>query len=170
MVLRRLFGQALEPVPRNSNPPSQCGPSARPLPRTASARLWGFPGWPRGGGPLARPAPGRRLERPARLRGLGSAWPRRPALRGLRRQVSLPSIPAPTLGARRAAAAWSGRAAGPASSPGPGTESSRKPAGASFSTARDCHPQDGAAAPRREGAFEPGERHPGATESPKLTF
>lgn len=138
--------------------------------RTASAELWGFPGGLRGGGPLARPAPGRRQERPARLRGLGSAWPCRPALWGLRRQVSLPSIPAPTLGGRRAAAVWSGPAAGPASSPDLGTDSSRKPAGASFSTARDCHPQDGAAAPRREGAFEPGERHPGATESPKLIF
>lgn len=107
-------------------------PPLQPLPLgglchwAASARLWGSQGWLSGGGPQARPAPGRSPERPTWLRGL-----RRPALWGLRRQVSLPSTPAPTLSARRAAAALSRPAAGPASAPAPGTDSSRKPAGAS---------------------------------------
>ncbi|KAM7325955.1 hypothetical protein ACRRTK_014433 [Alexandromys fortis] len=66
----------------------------------ASSVAWG--GWGCGEGPGARPAPGRRLALPARLRGLDPAWLRRPARREPGRQVSLspaPLVP-PNLGRR----------------------------------------------------------------------
>lgn len=81
----------------NSNPHSQYRPSTQPTPLGGLGKAPGSRGWLLGGGPQARPAPGRRLARPARLRlrGLSPAWPWRPALQRLRRQVSLPFILAP---------------------------------------------------------------------------
>lgn len=89
-----------------------------------------------GEAPGARPAPGRCLARPAHLLGLGPAWSLRPAFRGLGRQVSLPSLPpSPSSGARRVAAAWSGRLqAGPVLAPG--YRRARNPVG------RICTPGD----------------------------
>lgn len=144
------------------NPHRQYRHSTQSLPLASLVRLRGVSGWLRGGGPQARPAPGRRLARPARLRGLGPAWPWRPALRGLGRQVSLPSFPAPRLGAQQAAAAWFGSAS---AQPQP-----RLPVPIHPGNRPALLHSPGLPPPGRGRRSAPGERHPGATQSPKLFF
>lgn len=155
----------------NSNPHSQYRPSTQPTPLGGLGKAPGSRGWLLGGGPQARPAPGRRLARPARLRlrGLSPAWPWRLALQRLRRQVSLPFILAPKAWCPAGACGVVRVACRPNLSPGlryrlvPETCQC-------FCSARNGYPRDRAATLPREGASAPGERHPGANQSPKLVF